>query len=232
MSGIYVMKIGTKLYVGKDVQINNQKRLKEHVRLLEKNEHYNNYLQRAYNKYQLIEYEVLEDLGDVDLKTLADREEFWIHELKSYEEGYNLTTGREGLGGYQFTHEQLEAKSHRIAGEKNPMAKLKDSDAKEVIAMLLSGASNKEVADKYGLHDRYVSLIRHKKRFKHVWEKFPDVESPKSNPKGVHYMTPEDEAKVRELISQGMNNMQIYRVTGIQRARVAKIRKQVKTFND
>jgi hypothetical protein len=51
----------------------------------------------------------------------------------------------------------------------NSMAKLTREQAKEVIMLTLEGWSNDEIAKQYGLHSRYVSLIRHKKRWKKVW---------------------------------------------------------------
>ena len=54
-------------------------------------------------------------------------------------------------------------------GQKNGGSKLSDDQAKDLILDLLGGMSNKEAAIKYGLHDRYVSLIRHKKRWKFAW---------------------------------------------------------------
>ena len=35
---------------------------------------------------------------------------------------------------------------------------------------MLDGANNNELALKYNLHSRYISLIRGKKRWKHLWE--------------------------------------------------------------
>jgi len=55
-------------------------------------------------------------------------------------------------------------------GEKNGMGKLKDSETIELIKDILKGLTNDEVAKKYNLHSRYVSLIRHKRRQKKAWE--------------------------------------------------------------
>lgn len=54
-------------------------------------------------------------------------------------------------------------------GEKNSMAKLDDAKATQLIHDLLNGMSNDEAGEKYGLHPRYVSLIRHKRRWKTLW---------------------------------------------------------------
>ena len=72
-----------------------------------------------------------------------------------------------------------------LIGEKNGMSKITEDQAKEIINMILNGYCNAEIAYKFNLHDRYVSLIRGKKRWKHLWNtEFNYVKSiPKSDPK-------------------------------------------------
>lgn len=55
-------------------------------------------------------------------------------------------------------------------GECNAQSKLTNEEAKNLIFESMKGATNNELADKYGLHPRYVSLIRHRKRWKNLWE--------------------------------------------------------------
>jgi hypothetical protein len=69
----------------------------------------------------------------------------------------------------------------RIQGEDHVSAKLSNQDAIDIINLILNGASNEDIAHKYELHSRYVSLIRHQKRWKHLWDtKFPNVSAPVS----------------------------------------------------
>lgn len=56
-------------------------------------------------------------------------------------------------------------------GESNSMSKLSDEQAMNLIYDLLAGMSNGEAGEKYGLHPRYVSLIRHKRRWKTLWDR-------------------------------------------------------------
>lgn len=56
------------------------------------------------------------------------------------------------------------------AGESNSMSKLSNDEATQLILDLLSGMSNSDAGDKYKLHPRYVSLIRHKRRWKSLWQ--------------------------------------------------------------
>ena len=164
------MKINGKYYIGKDVQVSNLKRIKEHMWMLRSGSHYNKYLQASYNKYKnTLEYGILKEI-DCSIKKLSEIEQQYIEKYDSYKNGYNLTTGGEGLGGIKFTEEQLEKKRQRILGGKNPQAKLTDEQFFEIVELLKQGKTNPEIATIYKLHPNYVSLIRHKKRFQHLWE--------------------------------------------------------------
>lgn len=55
-------------------------------------------------------------------------------------------------------------------GETNSMSKLTDAKATQLIYDLLAGMTNDVAGEKYGLHPRYVSLIRHKRRWKTLWQ--------------------------------------------------------------
>ena len=58
------------------------------------------------------------------------------------------------------------------SAESNSMAKLTNDQYLSMIHEIVNGATNDEIALKYGLHSRYVSLVRHKKRLKVLWEKY------------------------------------------------------------
>lgn len=66
-------------------------------------------------------------------------------------------------------------------GSQSHFAKINENDVSNIITEMIAGKPNSDIANKYGLHDRYVSLIRHKKRWPKVWENFKDVELPNSN---------------------------------------------------
>lgn len=57
-------------------------------------------------------------------------------------------------------------------GEKNSGAKLSNIDCEKLCEMLLAGDDNETIAKQFGLHPRYVSLIRHGKRWKHLTSKY------------------------------------------------------------
>ncbi|EJF06544.1 HNH endonuclease [Thiovulum sp. ES] len=63
-------------------------------------------------------------------------------------------------------------------GETNSQAKVTEKQVISIIEDILNGLSNIEIAVKFDLHDRYISLIRGKKRWKYLWEnKFSEIEN-------------------------------------------------------
>lgn len=62
-------------------------------------------------------------------------------------------------------------------GEENSMSKVSEQDVLNMYDMFLKGYDNSQVADIYGLSDRYVSSIRHGDRWKYLWERESMVET-------------------------------------------------------
>lgn len=175
MKGIYKITIDNKSYIGKDTRISHDKRLKDHIRDLNKGTHYNSYLQQAYDKNNACYiYTILFLDDEITLEELASLEIDYIQEFNSYLQGYNMTSGGEGTIGYVKTEEERQRLSESYTGEKNPRAKLSNEDFFKMVELFKIGKTNKEIAEIYGLHDRYVSLIRHKKRFCKLWEEVTD----------------------------------------------------------
>ena len=56
-------------------------------------------------------------------------------------------------------------------GETNSMAKVSEQDVINMYSMFLKGYDNSQVASIYGLSDRYVSLVRHGKRWEYLWDR-------------------------------------------------------------
>lgn len=57
-------------------------------------------------------------------------------------------------------------------GQENSQAKLSDKDCEKLCKMLLDGFDNETIGREFNLHPRYVSLIRHGKRWEHLTEKY------------------------------------------------------------
>lgn len=223
MKGIYSIKINNKYYVGKDVYIHQNKRLRQHLNLLRKNKHYNRYLQNAFNKYNgNYEYEILFKDAVITNEELSEIEQFYIELLDSYANGYNLTLGGEGGLGVKISDEERENRSIRFIGELNPQSKLSNKQFFEIVDLLKIGKTNSEIADLYNLNAGYVSLIRHKKRFKTLWKSVKDYKEIKSDGqlRGIDYET------FKEIVSllEYESNAEIERLYNLSSGIVSRIR--------
>jgi|WetSurSiteA1Bulk_404760.scaffolds.fasta_scaffold08252_2 group I intron endonuclease len=124
-SGIYCIEnlINGKKIIGKTK--NFKKRKAKHFSNLNKNIHYNTYLQNAFNKYgnNNFKFWIVEEYHP-DKKLLDLMEIYFIAYYNSFIKdggGYNLTRGGDGGLGYIHTDEWREKASKRVSGIKNPM---------------------------------------------------------------------------------------------------------------
>lgn len=89
--GIYklVNLKNNKIYIGSAVNLH--KRIKRHFRELKNNEHYNNHLQKSYNKYGLenFTYEIIESFEEIKYEKLLEIERNYIIKYNCVEKGYN-----------------------------------------------------------------------------------------------------------------------------------------------
>lgn len=83
LSGIYLIQINKKKYVGSSVDL--YKRIRIHLTSLTKNCHENQHLQRLYNKYgeSSLLISVLEFCKNVEYNILLERERYYINLLKA-----------------------------------------------------------------------------------------------------------------------------------------------------
>lgn len=233
MKGIYKICINDKCYVGKDSKIHINNRLTNHLRDLERNKHWNKELQEDYNKYgsDYLTYQVLEEHESISEDDIYEREKYYISLLDTYNNGYNKTLGGVGGLGVVFSEEHLRHRSESRTGELNPHSKLTNKQFFEIIDLFKEGKSNREVAEIYGLHDRYISLIRHKKRFKNLFKYVKDYTPEKSGDqrRGLDYP---QFVEVVKLLEEGWTNADIQRKFGLSDGTGSRIRnkKLYKTF--
>jgi group I intron endonuclease len=94
ISGVYCIHnlSNDKRYVGQSIDID--KRWESHKYELNKNNHHNQYLQRAWNKYgkDLFEFILLEKC---EKELLDSKEAYWVEYYDSFNNGYNMTEGGE-----------------------------------------------------------------------------------------------------------------------------------------
>lgn len=173
--GIYLIrnKANNKVYVGQSVDI--KQRWYNHKRELKNGTHYNEHLQKAYNKYgkENFEFKIIEYCTEEELDELESK---WIKEFDSmnYNKGYNSESG--GNKNKRFSEERIKA----ISGKGNPMynkhhteetkeiirnknrgqnSKLTVKQVSEIKEMLLKGKSCKELAEKYEVDITTISKI-------------------------------------------------------------------------
>jgi len=111
---------------------------------------------------------------NLDTKEVVNHLNF--NKLDNSEDNLEITTAT-GNNDHYWRNQEIDTSSVDFTsvsqkpstGEKNGQSKLNNEEAKALILDLMAGMSNKEAAAKYGLHDRYVSLVRHKKRWKYLW---------------------------------------------------------------
>ena len=129
MIGIYCIRQGDKFYVGQAVNI--QRRWTRHKNSLNSGTHNNHHLQNAWNKHgpEAFEFEIIEVC---DKSALLEREDYWITELNSIQEGFNLKAASATWLGGQHTDEVKEKISRAHMGKiKSPETCAKISAAKK-----------------------------------------------------------------------------------------------------
>lgn len=107
ISCIYLIEnlVSHKMYVGQTSDFKNRK--SSHLSSLRRGKAANKHLQRSFNKYgeDNFDFRILELC---DPSQLNEREQYWIKTLDTYNTGYNMDMGGNGIRGYHFTDEQKE----------------------------------------------------------------------------------------------------------------------------
>jgi len=106
--------ITNELYVGK-TERSLETRKKQHIRASKK---YNTKLYNAFNKFGIenFSFDIIEQCKLVDLSA---REVYWITEFDSFNTGYNMTIGGEGVSSYQMTEFSRHKMKISHIGERN-----------------------------------------------------------------------------------------------------------------
>ena len=119
--GIYciINTANNKRYIGSAVNL--QERIKQHYTELSKGVHFNDHLQRSWEKYgeESFELEILETVINIEYQTLLQIEDNYINQYNTIDEtlGYNKRTNS--------TFPILSEKSIKIRAEKHELTKIK-----------------------------------------------------------------------------------------------------------
>ena len=117
-SGIYSIrnKCNNKIYIGSSKNIHS--RISEHILDLNKDIHQNDYLQRSWNKYGEVNFELMIiELCEFDI--LLDREQYWMDFLKSYNRKYGYNLQKDAKRHY-VSEETRKKMSIKFSGKNNP----------------------------------------------------------------------------------------------------------------
>ena len=119
MCGIYMIKnkINGKVYIGQTKDIS--QRWSSHKCELNSNRHVNRHLQASWNKYGASAFDFIV-IEYCDQNQLNEKEKHFIAQYDSYQNGYNLDQGGDGVVGFKHTPEQI-SKMRRI---QNPLVVL------------------------------------------------------------------------------------------------------------
>lgn len=114
-------------------------------------------------------------------------------------------------------------------GEDNATAKVTKDQVLTMYAMFRDSKTNQEIADYCKLHDRYVSLIRHGKRWKKLYNEVGEIFPNSFTEKTITYFNVRD---ILRLIDNKHTNKQIGLLTGIEVSQISRIRnrKTLKTL--
>lgn len=108
-----------KCYVGSAKDFNTRR--DKHFKLLNDNKHFNIKLQRSYNKYgpNAFSFEIIEPF-EYNKAKLRDRENFWIKQLNSKINGYNIADANGGdCLSYHPLKDQIVAKMSKTQKDRN-----------------------------------------------------------------------------------------------------------------
>ena len=74
------------------------------------------------------------------------------------------------------------------SGETNSMAKISNSDYIEIARLLNDGYDNDYIGNKFNVHSRYISLIRHGKRWKEMYKEYGPFPDSFKNANDINYI--------------------------------------------
>lgn len=115
-------------------------------------------------------------------------------------------------------------RTKNIEGEANPMSHLKTEDVLSIYKMIKEGYDNIDIAIKFNLHDRYVSLLRHGKRWKKLYnENFNNEDNYYSL--GCNFLNKKSLLEILNLITNtNMSNIEIAKLYHLDKTTISKVR--------
>ena len=196
MPAIYGIKntVSGKMYVGKTTNV--KRRFTRHKTLLKNNKHWNQHLQRSYNKNGIncFEYVILEMCEE---RELAETEQKWIdaykpnifnqelfvadkknnknsfygkkHTVETKEKMSQAKKGLyEGCKNPNYGKIWSNEKRQKMCGSKNHQSKLNEEQVRNIILLLKEGLKHQVIAEKYNISRTVVTRINSGARWSHL----------------------------------------------------------------
>jgi len=115
-SGIYMIlnTANNKSYIGSSKHLD--RRFKEHLRFLKNNKHYNNHLQRSWNKYNEDKFQFW-ILENCNTDVLIERENYFIEKYNTLKEGYNMCMADMSIFSEEHKKKISESKMGHVVSE-------------------------------------------------------------------------------------------------------------------
>lgn len=146
-----INKVNDKMYIGQSVCV--KKRIRIHFYQLNKRNHNNSHLQRAFNKYGRDNFKIKILEGEIIKDNLSNKEKFWIKKYNTYKgKGYNMTPGGEVLSGennpmWGKRHsEEFRKKIGKLHRGREPSQEAKDKMSKAATGRELSRETRKKIS--------------------------------------------------------------------------------------
>ena len=184
-------KVNDKKYIGQSIDIEHRERW--HTNALQRDNHWNNHLQNAWNKYgeDNFKFSIVETCNTDELD---DKEIYWIKYYNSMNSGYNESIGGRSTkfsdntkaklsgsccsyknGFYGKTHDEetrkkmSKIKKEQYIGEGHPGSTITTETAIEIIRLLNENKyTTQQIADKVGASYHAVKCIRCGASWKHL----------------------------------------------------------------
>ena len=153
-TGIYLLRneIDGKIYIGQSTNLSKRKR--QHKNLLNNNKHFNEHLQKAYNKYgNVFKFEIIEYCS---IDELDNREMYWINKFNTTNKkyGYNILNG--GTQFKKHSQESIDKIQKANQGQNN---KLTINDVVNIKNELVEKYDIISLAKKYNVCKATISKI-------------------------------------------------------------------------
>jgi len=114
------------------------------------------------------------------------------------------------------------------SGETNSQAKLTNEQFLQVCELVMEGATNNEISDLFNIHSRYVSLIRHKRRWVNM---FPSWYVPSNSLGATGVPLPTMIKVYTDCLNKSLRNIDIAKKYNLDKSTISRIRNNL-TWKD